>query len=820
MNPPQKISLTLQKQISTLDKVVFLEPININCLTALIESNLLIEKYDNTNYSQKMASQLYANEKKQLVAYSKLYDPKLNACKVEYIKPSRHKYGRVFPTKSLGLTSLSKQVRNTLIKDTHIDLDLCNAQPAIVYNICIANNIPCPFNTKYNNNREEILANMMTEYDVSRNTAKGLFIRLAFFGTFYGWCKDNKLDVSLKPNDFIIGFKAELESISLIVKKANPDLYETCKRLKENKGETNIIGSFFSLYLQEYETRIVECAIEWLSNKTNILDYPHTELKAITYEFDGIKLLKENVNKYDGGYLQLIEDLNRILFEKTGFTMIFEEKKIEKFFEIEYSPIIPTDLLDCDGVESDLEAAEKLYKMYPHWVYCKGELYVFNMDTGMWDNDITAYFNIIKKYTNELYVLVETDKGMIKTNNSYGSTLSLMQKIIPLIKTCCGNDNWLKQKQYSSLGKILFNNGYYNFKEMKFYSKAEYGYNPDILFVGKIHHDFEPFSDDDMEYMNDIQQRLFYNALGEEVGDYFILNLARGLAGDMMKRILFGLGGTNSGKSVLTTAVMLSCGDYVGSFNAENLAYRNSSNDEAQIMRWAMLLRFKRIIFSNEMKSTVELNGNMIKKVSSGGDTLIGRNHCKAEEEFITHFLSVCLANDLPKITPYDDAVNGRVKIVSYNKSFVDEPENEFELTKDYNIEAELKTVRFQKVFVGLLIREYCLYMQNGEPTEPAGVVQAKNDWVGQEKNVVDTFVNDFDITNNETDYVTSKDIELWITDKKLGITMKKFGMELRKYCAIKGFDKVDSINKKINGKVVKVWTGINMIEEIYADNM
>ena len=41
---------------------------------------------------------------------------------------------------------------------------------------------------------------------------------------------------------------------------------------------------------------------------------------------------------------------------------------------------------------------------------------------------------------------------------------------------------------------------------------------------------------------------------------------------------------------------------------------RNTSQDEAQIMKWALLLRHKRIIFPNEMKSTVEFNGNMILK--------------------------------------------------------------------------------------------------------------------------------------------------------------------------------------------------------------
>ena len=53
----------------------------------------------------------------------------------------------------------------------------------------------------------------------------------------------------------------------------------------------------------------------------------------------------------------------------------------------------------------------------------------------------------------------------------------------------------------------------------------------------------------------------------------------------------------------------------MGSFNAKNLAYKNTSQDETQIMRWALLLRHKRVIFSNEVKSTVELNGNMIEKI-------------------------------------------------------------------------------------------------------------------------------------------------------------------------------------------------------------
>jgi len=45
-------------------------------------------------------------------------------------------------------------------------------------------------------------------------------------------------------------------------------------------------------------------------------------------------------------------------------------------------------------------------------------------------------------------------------------------------------------------------------------------------------------------------------------------------------------------KSLLTKAIILAGGDYVGSFNAGNLVYKaNSSNDEAQKLRWLYLVR-------------------------------------------------------------------------------------------------------------------------------------------------------------------------------------------------------------------------------------
>jgi phage/plasmid-associated DNA primase len=115
-------------------------------------------------------------------------------------------------------------------------------------------------------------------------------------------------------------------------------------------------------------------------------------------------------------------------------------------------------------------------------------------------------------------------------------------------------------------------------------------------------------------------------------------------------------------------------GQYCGTFTAENLAFNNNTNDEAQKLRWAFLFRHKRLVISNEITNNRSLNGNLIKKVCSGGDSMQGRIHGGLETEFIPQFLTIVLANDIPEIKPYDDAVEDRVRVYSYTKSFVDEP--------------------------------------------------------------------------------------------------------------------------------------------------
>jgi phage/plasmid-associated DNA primase len=273
---------------------------------------------------------------------------------------------------------------------------------------------------------------------------------------------------------------------------------------------------------------------------------------------------------------------------------------------------------------------------------------------------------------------------------------------------------------------------------------------------------------------------------------------------------------SNTGKGIQTKACQLSMGQYCGNFTAENLAYNNNSNDEAQKLRWVYLLRNKRVIISNEITNNKPLNGNLIKKISSGGDSLQARVHGGLETDFIPQFLTIVLANDIPEIKPYDDAVQNRVRVYSYTKSFVDEPANEFELRKDPNLEKEMETKQFQRCFIGLLVQSYLTFQQNGRvENEPQEVMVAKTNWMGsnEDNNIMNKFQQQFEITNSPEDYVFSKDIETWITSTK-EMSYMKFVMELKKYCIIEKYDDVINKFKKVNKVNYKSWFGIKKISQ------
>ena len=337
-------------------------------------------------------------------------------------------------------------------------------------------------------------------------------------------------------------------------------------------------------------------------------------------------------------------------------------------------------LEDC--VANDLEAAQKVCKLFPHIKYCREQLYVFNRETGMYDTSDSTLTALLISLADRLHK-IKFVKGLpVRSERSYGNTCDQMSKLTKIIKSISRDDNWLNAMTPTSLGKLLFKNGYYDMAAGRFYDE----FDPTIMFMGKIHDDFEDFTEEDLEYQSDIEERCFAQLLGgAENAHYVLTTFSRALAGDQQKRVIIGLGDTDTGKSMFTLILKSSLGDYCGEFNAGNLAYRSTSQDEAQQLRWAYLLRGCRLIISNEVKMNdgAELDSNMVKKLSNGGnESLVGRVHHGLETAFEPHFLMAIFGNAFPQIKPYDDAVSNRLKVVEFKTQYVENPTRPFQLKK------------------------------------------------------------------------------------------------------------------------------------------
>jgi hypothetical protein len=124
-----------------------------------------------------------------------------------------------------------------------------------------------------------------------------------------------------------------------------------------------------------------------------------------------------------------------------------------------------------------------------------------------------------------------------------------------------------------------------------------------------------------------------------------------------------------------------------------------------------------------------------------------------------------------------------QAKVISYTKSFVDNPSNEFELQKDSNLDREMTTLRFRRCFVGLLIKSYHDFQMGGRvENEPEEVNAAKAVWLGSDdkNNIIAKFLEKYEITDNKDDFVKSSEIENWTVVNK-DISYRKLCQELKK---------------------------------------
>jgi hypothetical protein len=264
------LSFKITDYQSTLSGLDTIEHVDKDLVSLLLDSNLINDQQEAT---------ILSNYKKKIVK---------NRVKVLY-KQVDYNFGRNFPQKLMSLGWQRASVRHTLMKQAgYMDIDMVNCHATILQQLCKSNNIATPELDKYINNREELLAEVVNDYTVSRDQAKNLFIILLFYGTFATWKKEHELDETFESNDYITALSNEIKNIGCRIIVENPKEVELCKKLKKKNAK----GSVVSLLLQCIEDHILGIMYNKMGRPKNVIlcfdgmavlksDFPDVNLKEI-----------------------------------------------------------------------------------------------------------------------------------------------------------------------------------------------------------------------------------------------------------------------------------------------------------------------------------------------------------------------------------------------------------------------------------------------------------------------------------------------------------------------------------------------------------
>jgi hypothetical protein len=206
--------------------------------------------------------------------------------------------------------------------------------------------------------------------------------------------------------------------------------------------------------------------------------------------------------------------------------------------------------------KNDKEASNLLWNEHIKNILVYSDKSFYFKKDGLWMQDVKTIESDIRHYVSNSDIYKVSDKGeLIDYSQNRKNADNITKNILDIAIHNC-DDAWVHKLFTSSLGKILFTNGYYDFKNSKFFKTNDEDYDDTIKFTAKIPFDLKinNFTEEDFDYINTIRERMFYQPFGDDVGNWYILQLARGLAGDCMKRFLVGIGSSNTGKSLLSSA--------------------------------------------------------------------------------------------------------------------------------------------------------------------------------------------------------------------------------------------------------------------------
>jgi hypothetical protein len=653
-----------------------------------------------------------------------------------------HNTGRFYVKDKPSFQSLPSKISKTLIDSTrYVDFDIVNSAPSILLNICRIKGWNADFLAEYCANRDKYLKQLIKNCKIPRKDAKRLFITMMFGGDYSNWMRDMydkypEFNPETTP-EWVSNIHGELMNImdnayecddfkhikSNILRKKKPDTIN-CFDKKNPKASllANILFNIENVIIQKVEHYIIH----------------NTTFKVDTPAFDGfnlrIKTHADDIAPTKDELDTLIHTVEELILEDMGLYINFALKDyndnyISKLRELDAEDNTTISLYGKDwdsqelnyGVMDEAEAMKKILEIYPHFKICEGSLFMYK--DGLWTNDvihIKTFFGENSDYIMKLKYDIGRAE-FINSNFSFGRSITLLNNLLTsfnnnahLIDNKLLNTN----STFTSRGKILFKNGVLSADKNGFTFRKSFDNNE--IFKSRIEDDFRHTQD--MDKINELRE-IFFTRMYQENAEYVIRFIACALFGCTLKKSLFVIGRTNSGKSLLSSLIATNfTKDIIGNFELKKFIYQKFQDGDVKHLNWVVKNAEKRLLISNESFNG-KIDVETFKQVCSGGtDEIQGRGLYQSEKEVIPKFMMLCFMNPdkMPTFYGGDDALKTRIDIVKLRGGYVtseDEIEDEkldF-LMEDRNMLVKKYTSpEYCDAMRMLFINAYIDYLKNG----------------------------------------------------------------------------------------------------------
>ena len=255
-------------------------------------------------------------------------------------------YGRYFYKGSLSVGLLVCPIRHSLCREDYFDFDMINAHYRILEQLCIQENIPkqdYKYISQYCNKRDSIRQELCKqyfpdeEYSNAKDKIKVLFLRIMYLGSFEKWKKDYGLPDEMKQDAHTSKIQSNIINLLIRIKQDNlTEWADISKKVeKENNQRKKLAdkhntrfkpknpdASFLSLFLQSWERKICEIAVEFMVDNKLVKD------NTLIYTFDGFMCLKTDMDT-----VQICKDLNTRIIERLSLDIGWETKDFDRHID-------------------------------------------------------------------------------------------------------------------------------------------------------------------------------------------------------------------------------------------------------------------------------------------------------------------------------------------------------------------------------------------------------------------------------------------------------------------------------------------------------